>query len=252
MKKIYITTLFSILYFLAIAQTAQIMDHHDNIINYGDTVIFESDTIDKEHILEFKIKNTSSGTLSYMARKIELSLVGNSMAYFCFAGNCCPTNVNNSTSPMTLNASETSAAVDFSAHYLAYTFVNGNPKFYPGTSYVAYTIYDNASPADSMYFVIQYTIENHIGIKENKNNAASVKVYPNPATDYSIVDYKFENATKAEIQIINILGSTVLNQEISTSSNNAKINISELNSGVYFYNIIVDGNNIVSKKLIVK
>ncbi len=252
MKKIYIIFLFSIISFIAFSQTAQITDHHDNIINYGDTVIFENDTIDKEHVLEFKIKNTSSGTLSYMARKIELSLIGNSSVFFCFVEDCFPKEVNNSTNPMILNASQTSAAVDFSSHYQAYDFVDGAPVYYPGTSYVAYTIYDNASPADSMYFVIQYTINNHIGIKENKNNAASVKVYPNPATDCFIVDYKFENATKAEIQIINILGSTILNQEISTSSNNAKINISELNSGVYFYNIIVDGNNIVSKKLIVK
>ncbi len=253
MKKVYITALFSILCFIAFAQTAQIIDHHDNIINFGDTVIYESNDIElAEHILEFKIKNTSTSSLSYDVRKTKISYVGNSSVYFCFAGSCYGANIDNSSDPLTLTADETSALVDFSSHYKPYMYVNGVPELYEGSSFVAYTVYDATNPTDSMYFMIKYTVNNHIGIDENNNNAASVKAYPNPATDYFTVEYNFENAQMAEIQILNILGSTVMNQEISTTDNNAKINISELNSGVYFYNIIVDGNNIISKKLIVR
>ncbi len=253
MKRIYITTILTLLFIAVFAQTAEIIDHNDNIINEGDTVTYYSEDIElAEHILEFKVKNTSTGTLSYSVRQTTVEMVGNASRYFCFAGSCYPASSNLSNTTLTLDADETSNLADFSTHYKPYAFVGGSPETYPGTSRVAYTVFDESNPTDSIYFIVKYTVIDITSIENNTNNAKIGNAYPNPAKDYFFIEYSFNNTRKAKIELMNVLGSIVLSQNLNTTDSRTKINISHLDAGVYFYNVLVDGIRVESKKLVIK
>ena len=70
-----------------------------------------------------------------------------------------------------------------------------------------------------------------------------VRVYPNPANEVLNV----VTNGKAEYQIINNIGQIVLS---GNAEGNTKINVSELNSGVYFLKVIADGNTSIQKVVI--
>jgi len=253
MRKIYLTTVLSLLFVSLFAQTAQIIDHNDAVINNGDTVSYYSEDINlPEHFLEFKIKNTSSSTVSYKVRQQTINLIGSSSRYFCFSGSCYSPATSISQTVMELTPSAESAPSDFSTHYKPYAYVSGNLEYYPGTSVVAYTVFNESTPTDSTYFIIKYTVIDATAINNNESKSSISNAYPNPASDFFFIDYDISNANMAQIEVMNLLGSTVLSQELSISASKAKIDISNFVPGVYFYNLIVDGSITKSKKLIVK
>jgi hypothetical protein len=75
-----------------------------------------------------------------------------------------------------------------------------------------------------------------------------IRVYPNPATEQITIE--FENQVKSiDITIINIFGQTIIHQQMSGNSK-YNLNISNLESGMYFYSIISNGKVLKSDKLI--
>ncbi len=83
------------------------------------------------------------------------------------------------------------------------------------------------------------------GIKVNK-------IYPNPASDYAYIDYQISESIKAKITVRNLLGRIVGEYDLSKQENQIKMNVSDLESGVYFYTLSINGKSIKAKKLIVE
>ncbi len=69
-------------------------------------------------------------------------------------------------------------------------------------------------------------------------NLFSTSIYPNPANN--VVNISAENGTIENIQIIDLSGRTVIVTNSSTM--NEIINVSELNTGVYFVKVSINGN----------
>lgn len=70
-------------------------------------------------------------------------------------------------------------------------------------------------------------------------------IYPNPATNILYIQFK-NQIPSAEIKVLNVLGETVLYQTINNVSN-TRLDIDRLNNGIYFLQIIKDGNNFTRK-----
>jgi hypothetical protein len=71
---------------------------------------------------------------------------------------------------------------------------------------------------------------------------ADLSIYPNPASDLLII----ANSNKLDrVQMINIFGSVVINQEIKSTT--GKINLSSVNPGVYFIDIYSNNQHLVRK-----
>lgn len=68
-------------------------------------------------------------------------------------------------------------------------------------------------------------------LSTTKNNIETVKVYPNPAQDF----IKISNVEDVNVIITDVTGKTVLN--INNVSDATDINVSGLNSGIYFVNV---------------
>jgi hypothetical protein len=77
------------------------------------------------------------------------------------------------------------------------------------------------------YFGLWKLPLSEMGIKELNNNTSNIAVYPNPATNNIII----ETLQKSTIEILNIQGQTVIQQQIQQGKTD--IDISGLAKGVY-------------------
>lgn len=87
--------------------------------------------------------------------------------------------------------------------------------------------------------------QNSIDILDAEN---LIIIYPNPAKLFVKVLINKENIKPKSIDIIDVSGRIIKHYNCNT--NNNTLNISELKTGLYFINILVN-NNIITKKLIV-
>jgi agmatine deiminase len=78
--------------------------------------------------------------------------------------------------------------------------------------------------------------------------------YPNPANELVNIIFYAEEKGTSSIQITDITGKTVkeiVQNNTSTGLNEVNINVSELNSGVYFYTYLLNGKHIATRKFVV-
>ncbi len=78
-------------------------------------------------------------------------------------------------------------------------------------------------------------------------------VYPNPASAYASIDYQLlKDTDNAKIILCNVLGNVVGEYTLIRDAKRLHISTLELNSGVYFYTLSVDGKSLITRKLIIK
>jgi hypothetical protein len=78
-------------------------------------------------------------------------------------------------------------------------------------------------------------------------------LYPNPATDFVDVDYKISNlGLEVRLRLFNVLGQEVKDLVLDPDQKNVRWQLRELNSGMYIYQLIVDGKSLISKKIIIR
>jgi hypothetical protein len=79
--------------------------------------------------------------------------------------------------------------------------------------------------------------------QEAVNPMTATRVYPNPASDVLNIEVNASQASEMSISVFNIMGQNVMNQNvnITTGMNLRPINISELNSGIYFVTVKANG-----------
>ncbi|MFQ3213412.1 MAG: hypothetical protein ACJAT1_000940 [Marivirga sp.] len=82
---------------------------------------------------------------------------------------------------------------------------------------------------------------------QNKFN----NLFPNPATSFAAMNYscKSENA---KIILQNVLGSIIEEFEIDPFEDRLIVHTDNLRPGIYFYTLIIDGDGLATKKLVVK
>jgi len=84
----------------------------------------------------------------------------------------------------------------------------------------------------------------------SETNTASATIYPNPASEN--INIKFVNMEgPAQIRIVNVTGSLVLDQQINITKEDTQISIADFKPGFYFVNII-SKDAVTTRKLIVE
>ncbi len=243
MKKVLlsIVLLFSI-YFVGHTQGLEI--YHDGEL-VGDTILLYDDgNPDYELVFECNVKNTTDAVVRVGVIRYNIDTVTGTENSFCWAGYCTGKEVDTSLSNLVIPAGQSSHDGDFSGHYIA------NEKY--GITIVKYTFYDigNADVRDSVVVKYKYS---PVGVSENAFSGVSFSnAYPNPATNSVSIDYSLANAQKASVKVINLLGNVVKSVNLPAGSGKATIDVSNLTQGVYFYSVVVDGNVMKTKKLIIK
>jgi hypothetical protein len=76
--------------------------------------------------------------------------------------------------------------------------------------------------------------------------------YPYPANEVVSFNYQLlQNNIDAKIELYDVLGNEVGSYRLQSEYNKVVIQTSSLKTGVYFFTLIIDGKNMITKKLVV-
>lgn len=113
-----------------------------------------------------------------------------------------------------------------------------------GQAHYRYYITTNGlNMLDSVDLVVDYLAATKPVFKEDIN----ITVAPNPSTEY--VNIQFTGVEQLQLKMVDALGN-VIAREVLTS--NRKINVSDLNSGIYFLVFEAPGSKSITRKLVVR
>ncbi|HEV7349953.1 T9SS type A sorting domain-containing protein [Telluribacter sp.] len=78
-------------------------------------------------------------------------------------------------------------------------------------------------------------------------------IYPNPASEYAEVDYSVNQSVR-DVKLIfyNVLGSPVAEFSLDKNDRKLRVNTRELPTGVYFYQLAVEGKKVATKKMLIR
>jgi len=98
---------------------------------------------------------------------------------------------------------------------------------------------------------------NETSISENSSIDKSYSLgynYPNPCSDYTIINYSLNKvANNVSFNVYNVLGEKVYslnNNNVVKGDYKIKLNVTDFEAGVYFYNISIDGINTTRKMIV--
>jgi hypothetical protein len=78
-------------------------------------------------------------------------------------------------------------------------------------------------------------------------------IYPNPASEYAEIDYTIAPAVRdAKLIFYNILGSQMNAFTLSKNERKLRVNTKDMPTGLYIYQLSVDGKKVATKKMLVR
>lgn len=235
MRSLVLMVFFSIFCSIAYAQSLRIINTPDKV--FGRT--------GAEVEAKIAIKNITEKPVEILIYRKESNITSGQESYFCLGKNCLP--------PETTTAIETKV-VRPGEIYDGFRSVlkAGLGK---SVSAITYCFQNITNPTDEICYTLTYQIEklssNDILFSDDAITISNV--YPNPIDDQAIFDYDVKNQkVKAKIILHNVLGGVVEEYLLSEDENKLKIYTKSFNSGVYFYTLNVDNQNIITKKFVIK
>lgn len=189
------------------------------------------------------IVNNSSEAYTFYVNKSTTATNEDNELSMCVADNCLAPFVNRSTSPITIPAGGTC-----SEFHLEYTYVDST------LTTAVFTLEEDQTGTILKTFVVKFGANLCSVPTINKQVSLAINAMPNPANNITTFNYSIpNNYNNAKLLVRNTLGSVVKEISLKTGINGKySFNTSKLNNGVYFYTIVADGQNLMTKKLIVK
>jgi hypothetical protein len=231
MKKSLIYLLFTFCSFVAVSQSIVLTPHANPVIGSSDD--FELYTV-------IDVENTSDTDLSLKAsRQLVGTAPQGSSNYFCW-DLCYPANVSFSSGVLNVEANTTNET-SFSIHY--------QPNATTGSAVVKYCVFDENNIADSACVNISYSTES-TSIADLNNDYFS-EFHPNPSNSLTSIDYDLKMGQIATIIVSDMLGSVVFNETIYDKEGSLSFDFSNQKSGLYFANIIIEGEVKTMKRLVI-
>ena len=203
-----------------------------------------------------KVVNISAYQVDVSCERTENSIADTLCEnVFCW-GICYTPQVSVSTEIISIGAGATSN--DFSGHY----YLKGST----GTSVISYCFYISTDTLDSACVTIMYSpnspddsiyttvnIGALVGIDGLARENEIIDIYPNPAITNATVEYSLARGSRsASIVVRNLLGAEIMDIQLKGSTGTAILPVHNMDNGVYFYSLVVDGQVRSAQKLVVK
>lgn len=194
-----------------------------------------------EYVQHFRVRNLTGSTMNVMLEKEILEDKEGVSNYFCF-GSCYMPETMITPRPVEVPA-QALAEEELSVHALFEENVYGYVV-------VKYYLYDVATPEDRLSFIVKFH-RSGVGVDEQMQCNLG-QAYPNPASSVVRFDYDLSEARNASVSVFNLLGQEVLRQELSAMQGQVVISVADLNEGIYFCNLKVNGQAVSTEKFVVK
>jgi hypothetical protein len=206
---------------------------------------FNTSVITFSHYLSIE-SLVSNRTIGIKARRVSQSIQSGDASYFCWGTTCYPPSVSLSPDTIEIQPNATRANV-FTGYYGG--AANGN------TGVVTYRFFNfGAFPADSVDITFTYnytTGTTSIAPALNVRNEVS-QPSPNPAFNSTVISYSLTNPNAvARLKVYDLLGQEVRNYSLQNQAGQISLDVSQLQGGIYFYSMVVDGKTIATRRLVV-
>jgi len=224
--KSYLFTFFSLISLTVFSQALSINPQEYYYFPFGEQCYAELD-----------ITNLSSQEVSVQVTRSVVTDVSN---YFCWGITCYPPNsdaIFTSNNPLLIPAGETLTGANSFKGY-----VTNLPE--ESSLLVNYCFWIDGSPEDEVCADLIYT--NKEMFVSSSDISFIPEIFPNPAVNELKVNV--EDGADSEFFLFDMLGNKVLHKKMQVSS---VINISSLESGIYFYSFRVHGEVSEVQKLVV-
>jgi len=209
------------------------------LLNNGPLII-SGDPGDESLVSYVFATNESTKDKEVKIRRIETHMPEGTSSYFCWA-QCYPPATNVSPTAMTIAIGETNT--NFSGDYL--------PSGIEGEATISYVFFDEEDLSDFSTINVTY-VASTVGIEENLNEIFLSNAYPNPASTVVSLDYDLKDVNDAKLVIYNLLGSVVRDVQINDAIGKLKVNVSDMDDGIYFYSLLVNNETVKTQKLVIK
>jgi hypothetical protein len=103
-----------------------------------------------------------------------------------------------------------------------------------GTYIISYVVADNWGFTDSVSRTVVVLDTSTVGINENELNFARISLYPVPAKEQLTISAGFIQSVPVQMTIVDLLGKQYMSRTFTQKQFTEQIEISQLNSGIYF------------------
>jgi len=224
------------------SQTFQILNAaKEDVSNVSTIVTGDINTIIKAQLY---IVNTTTDVASFKVRKVEVDIQSGTVNTFCFNYQCLPPNIFETINSMAIQPGDTTTANSFYAEY--------TPNDVIGASTIKYQIINANDTTDYVWVDVIYQA-NATAITQNiLEKIEFSNPFPNPASSFVKFNYSNlpQNYIPATLEIRNLIGAVVKEVRINDTRGTINIDINDLNEGIYFYSLIVDGKVAITRKLL--
>lgn len=92
-----------------------------------------------------------------------------------------------------------------------------------------------------------------VGIKEESSSVSTLNFYPNPASTNGTIEVVLNENAKMDIVVLNAVGQKVYSTSVAgnAGSNKVDVNLNNLSSGLYFYQVKIADAKAITKKFVV-
>ena len=228
----FIFLIFTLLVLGSSAQSLYVEAHENNL---------SSSDLWTEMVTDIIVENISqSNTIDVKVSKEILSSPVGSSNYFCWV-NCFLAGTMVSPTQITFAPGDIDD-INFSVHY--------SPQGLVGLAAIKYCAFDANNMTDSSCTIVHFNTVS-TDIFEDQNILSFSDFHPNPTLLNTEMKYNLLPGQYAEVHVIDILGNMAKKYQLSSENGRLAFSISDLKAGLYFANIMVNGQLHEIKRLIV-
>ena len=242
-KKSIFTLMFLAVIGWVSAQSLQ-FEWNGHVYSDGETIECTNDAYGYgEYIQDMQLRNLTSGDLNVIVEKEVIEPLDGTIDLFCW-GQCFGPEIYVSPNPVVIAANSLNSVMNpLSFHVIFDEDVYGKVE-------MRYYAYDESNPSERVSINVVF---NKSGESVNENSTLSFgQAYPNPASSVVNFDYNLNPGDKATVSIYNLLGQEVKSLSVNALQSRLAISVADLNEGIYFCNLFVNGCALKTEKFVVK
>lgn len=194
-----------------------------------------------EYVQHMQVRNLSTSDVGVNIQKEVLDGLDGTIISFCW-GSCYTEEIDVSPRPVTVAAS-TLSDEDLSFHVIFADVV--------GHVLVRYTAFNADQPDDKVSINVVFANDG-TGASEKQVKGSLGHAYPNPASSVVRFNYDVPMSDNAIVSVYNLLGQEVMSERLDSTHGQASFSVADLNEGIYFCKLTVNGQVMKTEKFIVK
>lgn len=216
------------------------LDGH--VYEEGETIICNAPTEWGEYLQDMQMKNLTDQDLNVLVKKEVIEDLEGVTNYFCW-GLCFGPDTYVSPNPVAVPANSVTSVGALSFHAMFDEDVFGKVQ-------VRYSAYDERHPEDAVTINVIFHKSG-----EGVHEVSAVRfgqAYPNPASSVVNFDYNINASDRASVSVYNLLGQEVKSQQVNGMQGHLSVSVADLNEGIYFCKLFVNGCAVSTEKFVVK